>query len=288
MRRLKNLSFQSLQDSINLFFFILNISSILTIILGLIDFILLHNLLNFIIFNCIAIFIILGIPLFIYMKIRKKIQNVISFKRARKTSLKLTPIFIGIFIIITIFSKQYGLTICISIILFGYILGYIFSPKINRKYRRSSRLLLALIITSIIIPFGFFARGTFEPRSESQVWRMYEIDNPGFLLPNGLDVADVNGDGFLDYLTNYEWDGKIRIAFHPGLSNVKKSWPAITIGSIENAESAAFGDFDGDGNFDVVVAHGSELFTHSGVFLIWGPTPSNVMDASAWLEGGDI
>ncbi|UCD00712.1 MAG: VCBS repeat-containing protein [Promethearchaeota archaeon] len=222
------------------------------------------------------------------MKIRKKEQDVLSFKKARKICLKLAPVIIEIFIIITIFSKQYGLTICISIILIGYLLDYIFSPKINKKYRSGSRFLIALIIIAITIPFGFFARGTFDPRSKSQVWIMHKIDNPGLLLPNGLDVADVNGDGFLDYLTNYEWDGKIRIAFHPGLLDVKKSWPAITIGSINNAENAAFGDFDGDGNYDVVVAHGSELFSHSGVFLIWGPTPSNVMDASAWLEGGDI
>ena len=27
-------------------------------------------------------------------------------------------------------------------------------------------------------------------------WRMHPVDNPGDWLPNGLDVADINGDGF--------------------------------------------------------------------------------------------
>ena len=288
MRKRLNLRLQGLGDSIKLVFLILNTLSILIIITGLVGFILYQNLLNFTIFSSVAIFIILGIPFFIYIRIRKKELKMVSFKREGKITLILTQVIIGIFMIITLYSKQYGLTICISIIFFGYLLGYILSPKINRKYRRGSRFLLALIIISTTISFGFFARGTFEPRSESQVWIMHKIDNPGFLLPNGLDIADINSDGFLDYLTNYEWDGKIRIAFHPGLSNVKKPWPAITIGSVDNAENAAFGDFDGDGNYDVVVAHGSEFFSHSGVLLIWGPTPSNAMDTSAWEKGGDI
>jgi len=286
-KRIK-LSFQNLRDPLNLFFFILNILVVFTIIIGLIDFILHQNLLNFIIFTCVAIFIVIGIPSFLYIKIRKSNLTLSSFKEAGKISLSLIPVIISIFLILTIYSKQYGLTICISIILLGYLLGYFLTPKINKKFQGTSRLLLALILFSTTVPFGFIARGTFEPRSASQVWVMHKIDNPGFLLPNGLDAADLNNDSFLDYLTNYEWDGKIRVAFHPGIEDVKNTWPSITIGNIDNAENTAFGDFDSDGNFDVVVAHGSELFSHSGLFIIWGPTPDNVMSPSAWIRGGDI
>lgn len=136
--------------------------------------------------------------------------------------------------------------------------------------------------------FAFVIRGTLEPRAASQVWKMHKIDNPGFLLPNGLDEADVNKDGFMDYVTNYEFDGRIRVAFHPGLSAVSDPWPAVTVGLVPDAENAAFGDFDGDGNVDVVVAHGNELSFQAGVLIIWGPESARVTDGSAWVQGADI
>ena len=270
------------------FFLTIELLSVIIIFIGLIDFISHQNLLNYIITTSISIFIINGIPFFLFLKIRKKKIILKSFRKERKISLIFTPIIIGIFTIITIVTKQYGLSICISILLIGVLLGYVLTPSINKKYQKISRIILALIIASITITIGFFARGTFAPHFESQVWNMHKIDNPGFLLPNGLDMADVNNDSYLDYLTNYEWDGKIRISFHPGISNVKRSWPSITIGSIQNAESAAFGDFDGDGNYDAIVAHGSEFFSQSGICFIWGPTPDNVMYPSAWIKSHNI
>jgi hypothetical protein len=47
-------------------------------------------------------------------------------------------------------------------------------------------------------------------------WRMHPVDNPGDWLPNGLDAADANGDGRDDYLTNYEFNGRLRVSLHPG------------------------------------------------------------------------
>jgi hypothetical protein len=46
---------------------------------------------------------------------------------------------------------------------------------------------------------------------------MHPVDNPSDWLPNGLAPADVNDDGYNDYLTNYEFAGRIRVAFHSGL-----------------------------------------------------------------------
>ncbi|TFF90758.1 MAG: VCBS repeat-containing protein, partial [Promethearchaeota archaeon] len=53
-------------------------------------------------------------------------------------------------------------------------------------------------------------------------------------------------------------------------------------------ESAAFGDLDGDGNYDVVVAHGEEFFADSGVSIIWGPNKGQVKYPNAWKTGGCI
>ncbi len=103
-------------------------------------------------------------------------------------------------------------------------------------------------------------------------WPMWPVDNPGDWLPNGLEVADVNGDGLLDLLVNYEFNGRIRVVLHPGPGLSRRSfWPAVDAGFLPNAENAAFGDLDGDGFVDIAVVHGIE-WTHKepGVSLLWG------------------
>ncbi|MBD3352932.1 MAG: hypothetical protein GF364_15730 [Candidatus Lokiarchaeota archaeon] len=202
---------------------------------------------------------------------------------------KIIPMLFALaFVIFGIIAKQYTFIFLGIYAGLCFALTYILIPRLREKYRKSMQLVFILSILTAGILFGFLARGTLPPRAESQVWSLHQIDNPGYLIPNGLDPADVNGDGYNDYVTNYEWDGKIRIAFYPGVSDVAESWPAITVGSIPNAENAAFGDFDNDTNIDIVVAHGSELAKQSGVFIIWGPESSNAMDPTAWIESNDI
>ncbi len=103
-------------------------------------------------------------------------------------------------------------------------------------------------------------------------WPMWPVDNPGDWLPNGLDVADVNGDGFPDLLVNYEFTGRIRVVLHPGPALARRAyWPAVDVGYFPNAENAAFGDLDGDGFVDVVVVHGMEWTRKEpGVSVLWG------------------
>lgn len=121
-------------------------------------------------------------------------------------------------------------------------------------------------------------------------WAMHEIDTPPDPLPNGLDGADANGDGFLDFATNYEHSGRIRVALHPGKGgDPRKPWPSVVIGQDKNAESVAFADFDGDGSPDVAAAHGVEdNQSTSGVKIFWGPKPGDVRDGKAWIDSGDI
>ncbi len=126
-------------------------------------------------------------------------------------------------------------------------------------------------------------------------WQMHIVDNPGDWLPNGLDSADVNGDGYLDYVTNYEFRGRIRVAFHPGEMLGASNWPAVDAGRIPNAESAAFGDFDADGCPDIVVAHGIEHTDETpGIRVLWGEcllgaqAQSIELERFAWHDGGDI
>ncbi len=131
------------------------------------------------------------------------------------------------------------------------------------------------------------------PQGYGQAWPMHELDNPHYRLPNGLDPADVNQDGLLDFVTNYETKGQVRIAIHPGLNEVRQLWSGVDISEETkvsgNAESVAFGDFDGDGQPDVVVAMGSEQDDKvGGLFVLWCPPPDKVADSRSWKENGLI
>lgn len=103
-------------------------------------------------------------------------------------------------------------------------------------------------------------------------WPMWPVDNPGDWLPNGLDLADANGDGYPDLLVNYEFSGRIRVVLHPGPGLCRwRYWPAVDVGFFPNAENAAFGDLDGDGFVDIVVVHGVEgASLEPGISVLWG------------------
>jgi hypothetical protein len=132
---------------------------------------------------------------------------------------------------------------------------------------------------------------------------MHTIDDR-FRGANALSPGDVNQDGFDDYVTNYEFDQRYVISFHPGDGpgvNVKEPWPTVVAwvpeplvnGSGVNPEHAALGDFDGDGNLDVAAAQGWSNVpfwdgSEPGVRLIWGPPEADVFDESAWIDAGRI
>ncbi len=126
-------------------------------------------------------------------------------------------------------------------------------------------------------------------------WQMHPVDNPGDWLPNGLDATDINADGFEDYVTNYEFRGRIRVAFHPGTALTSSPWQAVTVveaGRIPNAESAAAGDLDEDGHPDLLVAHGVEhTDLPPGIRILWGLPPDGdpaQPDSYRWQDGGDL
>lgn len=149
------------------------------------------------------------------------------------------------------------------------------------------------LITGVVPPYRW--TDTPHPRYPELglPWRMHPLDNPGDWLPNGLDQADVNGDGRVDFVVNYEWTGRIRVLFHPGPSlSPDQPWPATDAGRVPNAESAAFGDLDGDGRVDIVVAHGVEhTDVLPGVRVLWGAGPQHsgaTPGGFSWADGGDI
>lgn len=133
-------------------------------------------------------------------------------------------------------------------------------------------------------------------------WPMHAIDSR-FRGANGIGAADVDGDGFTDYVTNYEFDQRYEIAFHPGPGlDPRRPWPTATafipvpLAGVEdgvNPESADLGDVDGDGFLDVVAGQGWGEFpawegSEAGVRIIWGPPAERARDSTAWQDGGRI
>jgi len=136
--------------------------------------------------------------------------------------------------------------------------------------------------------------------TQCETWPMHPIDSR-YRGANALSPGDVNQDGFMDYITNYEFDQRYVIAFHPGTGNVHKPWRTIDVWkptppfqeSGINPEHVTLGDFDGDGNLDVVAAQGVSKVpwwegSQPGIRIIWGPAPDQVMNENAWKDAGRI
>lgn len=69
---------------------------------------------------------------------------------------------------------------------------------------------------------------------------------------DGLDIADVDGDGDLDAITPWEQGDAITVALHP--ADPTAPWPTTIVGTTVGAEDAIAADVDHDGRLDVVSA----------------------------------
>ncbi|WP_165698968.1 FG-GAP repeat domain-containing protein [Bremerella volcania] len=115
--------------------------------------------------------------------------------------------------------------------------------------------------------------------SADEPWKRHTIDNTS-RGADGVRPQDVNGDGLPDLCTGWEEGSVIRAYLHPGHANVKKPWPAVTVGKVKSPEDAVFMDVNGDGTFDVVSSCEGKQQT---VFVHLAPTnPEDYLRPNAW------
>jgi hypothetical protein len=72
---------------------------------------------------------------------------------------------------------------------------------------------------------------------------------------DGLDAADVDGDGLLDLASGWEQAGMVTVSYNPGAAAVREPWPTVVAGTrLSSVEDAVFADVDGDGKLDIICA----------------------------------
>lgn len=128
-----------------------------------------------------------------------------------------------------------------------------------------------------------------QPPGTKTDWAVHRIETQ-FQLPNSLGPGDFNKDGFTDYVVIHE-GRNYSIVLHPGRAgDPRKPWPLVAIPQKGNVENGAAGDFDGDGNLDMVVveAGGPRNNTYSRARFLWGPAPDRLLDGSAWALSDPI
>lgn len=108
---------------------------------------------------------------------------------------------------------------------------------------------------------------------------------------DGIQAADVDGDGLLDVVTGHEQGLRVTLSFNPGPfdNDVESPWPTVTLGSgaptMGSVEDAVFGDVDGDGALDIVAACETGA---ARVTIFFAPAPPNtrteLLNAANWTR----
>lgn len=110
-------------------------------------------------------------------------------------------------------------------------------------------------------------------------WKCHIIDD----ITRGADgvkLADVNRDGFMDVTTGWEEGGLTRVYLNPGFERAKEKWPSVTVGQTPSIEDAVFVDLDADGAVDVVSCCEGNC---QSMFVHWAPkNKDEYLDGAKW------
>ena len=111
----------------------------------------------------------------------------------------------------------------------------------------------------------FLLIGCLAVSAGAQPWTRHTIDDTSHGA-DGVRLADVDGDGFLDIATGWEQAGEVRIYRNPGPARAKHPWRRVTVGRVRSPEDAVLVDLDGDGIYEVVSSCEGRERT---IFLHW-------------------
>jgi len=120
----------------------------------------------------------------------------------------------------------------------------------------------------------------------TQAWQRHTIAAGSAMLKgsDGVDLADINGDGRPDIVSGHEQSNAVSLSLHPGFGpEVKSEWPDRVVFDLKSTgagpEDAVFADVDGDGRKDIIVgAEGGQR-----VVVLFAPAnPGDLLTASKW------
>jgi hypothetical protein len=123
------------------------------------------------------------------------------------------------------------------------------------------------------------AERTSETISLGSSWKLHVISsrNGG---PDGVRLADVNDDGWMDVVTAFENSGDILIALHPGIERLNRPWPFVVAGNVPRGEDAFAIDLNGDGNMDIFSSHEGDALS---LYVHWAPSdPEDYWNSDLW------
>lgn len=110
-------------------------------------------------------------------------------------------------------------------------------------------------------------------------WQSHVISSFGN-GPDGVRLADVNGDTLLDIATSFESSGEVALFQHPGYGNEDSPWTSVIVGNVPRGEDALAIDLDGDGVQDIVSSHEGDTL---GIYVHWAPANrEDYLNAAAW------
>ncbi|HJN10277.1 MAG TPA: VCBS repeat-containing protein [Pirellulaceae bacterium] len=118
----------------------------------------------------------------------------------------------------------------------------------------------------------------------AEPWKRHTIDpsdqTTGKRGADGVRLADVNGDGYLDITTGWEEGGAVAVYLNPGPDKARNIWTSVTVGSIRGVEDAVFADLDADGAVDVVSCAEGKV---NSVYVHWAPkSKAEYLAPEAW------
>ncbi len=128
---------------------------------------------------------------------------------------------------------------------------------------RMSRFLIVLLLSAPLLVGSPWARHVIDASEKGA---------------DGVRLADVNGDGLVDFATAWEQSGAVKAYLNPGADKAASEWPSVVVGRVESPEDAVFVDIDGDGKFEVISSTEGEEKT----IYVHQSKGNDYMDSASW------